>query len=403
MSKKLVLINTVTNNSTGNIMHEIQRRAMELGYNTQAIIGRRKVYLDAPCIKFGNGVSFWIHVFLTTIFDRHGYGSKYHTARIVEYLQSLNPDIIHLHNIHGYYINIPLLFDYLCNEYEGKVIWTFHDCWPLTGHCAYYTFVNCDKWIKGCNNCPNKKQYPVSLIFDRSASNYVDKKTLFTNIKNLEIVVPSEWMKNQVKMSFLKEAHISVVSNGIDLNLFDYRRFSDAYAAISDKYHIDDGKKIILGVASIWEKRKGLDTFTELSKVLSDEFQIVLIGLNRRQIRELPANVIGIERTENKDELVRFYSAAFVFINPSVEESFSLVTVEAMACGTPVIVLNTSAVGELVDCKSGIVLKEYAVSDYIDAINQIENDSYDREFIRNSVLKYSIDNMISGYMDIYDK
>ena len=407
LTKSLVEINTVVNNSTGRIMHDIQREADISGMETLSIVGRRHVYTDVPCVKFGNALSFWIHVIWTTLTDRHGLEpvlSVIYTGKMVRRIREANPDIIHLHNIHGYYLHYPTLMKYLAYEYKGKIIWTFHDLWPITGHCAYYSAVNCDKWMTGCNHCPNKNRYPVSLGLDGSRKNYEKKKELFTSLSNLTITVPSEWMASQVRQSFMGKYPVEVIHNGIDTVVFDHNRLAvDSYTESSrcvGKTAWSD-KKILLSVASIWDERKGLKDLVALSDRLSDDYVMVIVGLSKYQISRLPKGVIGITRTENIDELVSLYSRANIFINPSLEESFSLVTVEALSCGCPCIVLDTSAVAELVNDDNGVVLHSHKPEDYLDAIKSIENRGYSRESVRATALKYDNKYMLEGYMRLY--
>ena len=407
LTKSLVEINTVVNNSTGRIMHDIQREADISGMETLSIVGRRHVYADVPCVKFGNAVSFWIHVIWTTLTDRHGLEpvlSVIYTGKMVRRIREANPDIIHLHNIHGYYLHYPTLMKYLAYEYKGKIIWTFHDLWPITGHCPHYIAVNCKKWMTGCNHCPNKKRYPVSLGVDGSRKNYEIKKEQFTSLSNLTITVPSEWMASQVRQSFMGKYPVEVINNGIDTAVFDHNRLAvDSYTESSrcvGKTAWSD-KKILLSVASIWDERKGLKDLVALSDKLSDDYVMVIVGLSKQQINRLPKGVFGITRTENIDELVSLYSRAHIFINPSLEESFSLVTVEALSCGCPCIVLDTSAVAELVNDDNGVVLHSHKPEDYLDAIKSIENRGYSRESVRATALKYDNKYMLEGYMRLY--
>lgn len=396
--KKLVQINTVCNTSTGKLMGDIQRKAKELGYETLSIVGRRKVFDDIPCEKIGNVFSFWIHVLITTVFDRQGYGSYFMTKKIVKRLREENPDIIHLHNLHGYYIYLPLLFRYLSQEFKGKIFWTFHDCWPITGHCAYFSAVDCEKWKEGCNHCPNKRVYPVSLFLDASKRNYEDKKKMFCSLNNMMIIVPSEWMAQIVKTSFLHQYPVTVVNNGIDLKTFSYREPKDE---LFIKYGIAREKKILLGVANIWDKRKGLNDFLSLAQILPEDYQIVLVGLSHPQIKKMPENIIGIQRTEYKEELAMLYSMSYIFINPSLEESFSLVTAEALACGTPVIVLDTSAVKEFVCENNGIVLGNHDATDYLQAIKTLEEKNLFREQISQTASKYNVEGYAEKILDLY--
>lgn len=395
--KKLIQINTVCNGSTGRIMYQIQKAAQNQGYTTLSIYGRRSGYSDVDCAKYGNVFSFWHHVALTTLFDAHGFGSYIYTKKIVKRLRIEQPDIIHLHNVHGYYLHLPTLFHYFKTEYTGKLVWTLHDCWPLTGHCPHFTIAQCDKWKQECNNCPNKKYYPISLGLDSSRRNFKYKKKLFTEIDNLTLTCPSFWLKNIVEHSFMRDTKCVVVPNGIDLNVF-YPRKEDT---VIPKYNIPYNKKIILGVASIWDPRKGLNDFIQLAQVLSPDYVIVLVGLSQKQILQLPNNIIGIPRTESTDELAQLYTKAAIFINPSKEESFSLVTVEAMACGTPVIAMDTSAPRELVNEKNGVLLSNNSINNYLQAIRYIEEKKWNEFDIINSVLQYSIEQMTNKMLEIY--
>lgn len=398
--KKLIQINTVCNTSTGRLMGDIQRKANQLGFETLSIVGRRKVFQDMRCEKIGNAVSFWIHVMINTVFDRQGYGSYRATRKIVSRLRQEKPDIIHLHNLHGYYINLPILFDYLSNEFSGKIFWTFHDCWPITGHCAYFTDAECEKWRTGCNKCPNKCAYPVSLFMDASRKNYEDKKRMFSQLKNLTIITPSEWEGELVKDSFLGKYPVRVINNGIDLESFRYHKPTNE---IYIKYGIDRDKKTILGVASIWDRRKGFGDFLSLASLLPPDYQIILVGLSKRQIKKLPVNVIGIERTESKEELASIYSLADIFLNPSREESFSLVTAEAIACGTPAIVLDTSAVKELICEHNGIVLSCHEPEDYLKAIEKLLDKKMSRETVRRTSGKYDVNIFAEKVVSLYQE
>lgn len=383
-------------------MHDIQQTASEFGYNTRSFVGRRQVYKDLPCEKFGNGLSFWIHVCLNTAFDRQGYGSFLQTKRLIKKLKLINPEIIHLHNIHGYYLHIPSLFEYLSYEYKGRVYWTFHDLWPITGHCAYYNIAGCDKWKTQCKHCPNKREYPISWGLDASRKNYLEKKKMFCRINNLHIIVPSKWMKEQVEQSFFKDSKISVVSNGIDLDVFTIPKSeTENRTELFNKYGIPYNKKIVLGIASVWETRKGLNQFYKLSQVLSDEYQIVLIGLSKRQMKKCPSNIITILRTENKNDLAKMYAVSSVMVNFSKEESFSLITIEAMACGTPVIGYGGSAVAELINHNNGEIITSDDVADIAQIIYRVCEKEWIPDAVRASVMKYSKDRMGNKVIALY--
>lgn len=381
-------------------MGDIQRIAMKRGYETLSIVGRRKPFSDMPCIKVGDFFSFGMHVIITTLFDRQGFGSRFETGRIVSILRKEKPDIVHLHNLHGYYLNLPILFQYLTEEFDGKVFWTFHDCWPMTGHCAYFTAVGCERWQQECGNCPNKKIYPISLFKDNSTNNFIEKRNIFCNLKNLTIIVPSEWMANIVKRSYMGRYPVKVINNGIDVKTFRYTEPTEEFYR---DYHIDKDRKMILGVASVWDKRKGLNDFIHLSDIIPNDYQIVLVGLTGGQIKRLPQNITGITRTENSANMAMLYSKAVVFMNPSLEESFSLVTVEALSCGTPVVVLDTSAVKELVSDGAGIVLSKHEPQDYLDAIEKLVSRGLTRTDVSKTAQKYNAEDYGERVLELYEE
>ena len=334
--KKLVQINTVCNTSTGRIMGAIQREAVSRGYEAVSYVGRRKPFADMACVKFGNPLSFWLHVALTTFLDRQGYGSFLPTRKLIRELRKENPDIIHLHNLHGYYLNLPVLFRYLTEEFKGEVFWTFHDCWPFTGHCAFYDYTGCAGWKAGCAGCREyKKTYPYALFRNRTEANFRRKQAAFTGVPNLTVVVPSNWLKAEAEQSFLKDYPVRVIPNGIDTGTF-----SPVSSGLRLKLGLSE-KFVILGVANVWERRKGLGYLLDLSKWLVDSCQVVLIGLSKKQLRRLPKQVLGLERTSSVSELAAYYSMADVFVNATLEDNFPTTNLEALACGTPVITFDT--------------------------------------------------------------
>lgn len=399
MKKKLIQINTVPNGSVGYIMKEIQKQAEKDGFDTISFVGRRRIYDDIKCERFGNFFSFWSHVIITTVFDKQGYGSYFATRKLIRRIREEKPDIIHLHNLHGYYLHIPTLMKYLKEDFMGQLFWTFHDCWPFTGHCPYFTIAQCDKWKTGCYRCQNKKQYPISLLLDSSKSNYYEKKEWFADIHKLSIIVPSQWLAGLVKQSFMNRHKIYVIPNGINPEVFHP---STETVLTLKKYKIPRERKIILGVADIWSKRKGIDDFINLSEILPTQYLIVLVGMKKRELKKLPSNIIGIPHTENREDLAALYTAAHIFMNPSLEETFSLVTAEALSCGTPVIVLDTSAVKELVPENCGVILHEHTAEDYIKAIKKLNSEYPDRRQIANQGSIYSTSKMTEKIVELYN-
>ena len=375
MPKRLLIINSVLGfGSTGNIVLNIVREYQQNGYEVKAAYGRNfKVSKDKlPDIKkygirIGNDIDVYSHLIYSRLTDKHGLASKAATKKFLKWADEYDPDILWLHNIHGYYINYELLFAWIKSRPQMQVKWTLHDCWAFTGHCSYFTYVGCDKWKTGCNNCPQLNQYPKAIT-DNSADNYSRKKKAFTGVSNLTIVTPSNWLKEKVKQGFLAEYPVEVHYNTINTNIF-----KPTPSTFRQDHNLKD-KKIILGVANVWEKRKGLNDFIELSKLLEDgKYKIVLVGLSDLQIKELSQkapNILALPRTSSAQELTEIYSAADVFVNPSYEETFGLTTAEAQACGAYSIVYKDTACEEIMDSGNGIAI-EPGASNILDALTEI--------------------------------
>lgn len=391
---KIVQINTFANGSTGSIMMSIHKSLLEKGYESYVVWGRGRNSKNNHEIRIGTKLEIWFHVLYARLTGKVGLASKRATKNLVKKLETIKPDIIHLHNIHGYYINIKILFDYIKNN-DIKVIWTLHDCWPFTGKCPYFEVANCYKWKTQCRNCPQLNTYPKSFT-DYTFYNYKLKKELF-NIKNMTIVTPSIWLSNIVKSSFLKDKNIVVINNGIDTKIFKILKEEQLY--FRKKYNLQN-KKIILGVASPWTARKGLKDFIELSKIISDDYKIVLVGLSKKQIKKLPLNILGIERTNNVYELVDIYNSSDLLFNPTYEDNYPTVNLEAVACGLPIITYNTGGSSEsaFVDGKSRICIEKNLQKFPLKIIN------IDKNMIKK-VNKVNIDReyMIDKYIELYKK
>lgn len=343
---KLLQINVTANwGSTGKIAEDIGRLAIDDGWESWIAFGRGTPKSSSNLIRIGNNFDMRIHALQSRLFDNHGLTSRGVTRRFISQIEKINPDVIHLHNIHGYYINYPLLFDFL-KEWGGPVVWTLHDCWPFTGHCAYYDYANCSKWQTHCRECQQLRSYPASIFRDRSAKNFDDKKEAFLSCQNLTFVPVSDWLHGELKKSFLSEYPAITIHNGIDLTTFHPLTIKDR----------DENAKVILGVASVWDKRKGLDEFVKLRQLLPENYNIILVGLSQEQISTLPNGITGIRRTENVEQLVGLYSMADVFVNPTLEDNFPTTNLEAIACGTPVITYRTGGSTEAIDERTGIVV-----------------------------------------------
>ena len=366
---RILQINSVCGvGSTGRIATDLYKVLEEQGYECKIAYGRGNAPEGIDSIKIGSNLDNYAHVFKTRLLDKHGLGSLSATKTSIKQVKQYNPDLIHLHNIHGYYINIEILFNYL-KEANKPVIWTLHDCWAFTGHCAYFDYIGCDKWKNGCGKCPQKQGYPTSNVFDNSKFNYEKKRELFTSVKNMTIVTPSKWLANLVKESFLGKYPVEVINNGIDLNVF-----KPTESNFRERYNLQE-KFIVLGVASVWEERKGLKYFIELSEKLSDDYKIVIVGVNEKQKKELSENILAITRTNNVKELVEIYTAADVFVNPTLEDNFPTTNLEALACGTFVVTFNTGGSVESIDCRTGKIVRKKNMKELVEAIISI----YDTE------------------------
>jgi len=358
----ILQINTVCGiGSTGQIATNIHEMLLSLGHKSAIAFGRGEEKNCQQVIRIGNKFDNYIHVALTRIFDKHAFGSYSATKKLISKIQALNPDVIHLHNLHGYYLHIGLLFEYL-KQSKKPIVWTLHDCWTFTGHCSHFDFIDCKRWMIECFDCPLKSEYPKSLFIDRSKSNYQQKRLLFKGVQNMTIVTPSKWLARLVNKSFLQDYPVKVIHNGIDLRMFKPTRSN-----FRMRYNLE-GKFILLGVASLWSERKGYRYFIDLANHLHPDEMIVLVGVSKKQLRHLPSGVIGIENTNSSSDLAKIYSAADLFINPTLEEVLGLVNLEALACGTPVLTFNTGGSPECLDDECGLVVERGELLGLVEAI-----------------------------------
>ncbi len=397
----LLQINVTANaGSTGRIAEEIGLKAIASGWDSYIAYGRNERPSVSKLIRVGNDMDVKLHGIQTRLFDRHGLGSKKATIEFIKKTETIKPDIIHLHNIHGYYINYPVLFSFL-QKIKIPIVWTLHDCWSITGHCSHFTYIKCEKWKTQCHSCPQKSSYPASYFLDRSKKNYILKKDLFNSVSNLTFVPVSNWLSDLLKESFLQNYPIKVINNGIDTKVFKPYENSD----FRDKYGLK-GKILLLGVASIWGQKKGLNDFIELSKQLDSHCRIVLVGLTTKQIQQLPKSIIGITRTENIQTLAEIYSTSDVFINPTYEDTFPTTNLEALSCGTPVITYKTGGSPEAIDDLTGIVVERGNIKQLIKAIEQVRKNGKEHytDACRNRAIQYyNKDDRFEDYISLYNE
>ncbi|MEH7159008.1 glycosyltransferase [Neobacillus drentensis] len=392
---KVLIINSVCGiGSTGRIATDLFHTLREEGHDCKIAYGIGTANNVSPefTIKMNNKYGYYTHNALSRITDKAGFYSSRATRNLIKQIEEYDPDIIHLHNLHGYYINVNILFDYL-SKANKPVIWTMHDCWPITGHCTHFDLINCSKWKDGCFNCPQKSEYPKSYFLDKSKENYALKKELFTSVKNMTIITPSNWLTEIIRKSYLGNYTVRTIHNGIDLNVF-----KPTESSFKEKNMLI-GMKIVLGVANAWNSRKGLNDFIRLSEMLDENYKIVLIGLTKEQIAALPKNILGIERTNSIQELAEIYSDADVFVNPTYEDNFPTVNIEALACATPVITYRTGGSPEAIDSNCGQVIDVGDVNKLCEAICTLP--SYDPNLILVRASQFERTKKYKEYIDYY--
>lgn len=390
-------INSVSYGSTGRIMFQIADSVQSMGgiaYTASSYTKPRGEQFPDTYYKIGGAIGKAEHIILAKLTGRHGCYSHYATYKLIRKLKQVKPDVIHLHNVHGWYLNWRMLFGYL-KQAGIPVIWTLHDCWSFTGHCPHFIAIGCNKWKSGCYDCPLYKLYP-GCFFDDSKKQYALKRDCFTGVSDMTLATPSRWLADLVKKSYLKDYKTVVINNGIDLTKFKPRisEFRNRYAV--------ENKSILLGVAFDWSYRKGIDVFKRLAEELPEEYAIVLMGVSDVLARNLPNRIISIACTQNQEKLAEIYSAADVFVNPTREDNFPTVNIEALACGTPVITFDTGGSPEIIDETCGIVVPCDDVSALEKAIyHVVEDKPFTAEACRKRSEQFDMRDKFAEYVWLY--
>lgn len=389
--KKLLQINVTANwGSTGRIAEGIGLEAIRRGWESTIAYGRGNPCSRSHTLRIGSDMDMRLHGAATRLLDRHGLASAKATRRFIDQARELKPDLVHLHNIHGYYLNYPLLFSWL-KQWGGPVVWTLHDCWPITGHCAHYMGIGCRRWMEECHHCPLRHAYPASMAVDGSRRNHRCKKESFLGLPNLHIAACSRWLADDLRRSFLGVYPIHVMHNGIDLDTFR--------PSVEEKT-----PRSIIGVASVWDSSKGLEEFHRLRQLLPPPYSITLVGLSAKQIRALPEGITGMERTDSVARLAELYSRSAVFVNPTFEDNYPTTNLEATACGTPVITYRTGGSPESVTPLTGSVVERGDIRAMAAEIMRVcEGSPYSAADCRSLAMEqFDQHRQLAAYIDLYD-
>lgn len=385
---KLLQINVTCNwGSTGKIAESIGNAAIRNGWESYIAYGRMNTPSKSHMIKVGSNFDTYIHYAYDRFMDKEGLSSKTATHKLVKQIKKIKPDVVQLHNIHDHFLNYQILFEYL-NQTDIKVFWTFHDCWVFTGHCYHFVEVDCMKWQSECDGCPDRYKF-----IDRSRKNFLLKKSLFSCNNNLTIVPCSDWMGDFVKQSFLKDKRVHVIHNGIDISTF--KPLPDIKK--------NDGKFRVIAVSNVWQAYKGIYDIFKIREMLSDDFEITMVGLSAEQVKKLPEGIRGIQKTQNVQQLVELYNEADVLINPTYADTFPTVNLEALACGTPVITYLTGGSPEAVDEKTGVVVEQGSTMGFVNAILYMYENPLSSEDCRKRAEEYFDKNKCFGeYIHLYE-
>ena len=420
---RIAHINVVSSLSTGRIAVALCRMVQSSGHRALLCHARDHAPTDVPSLVIGSKLDTWLHAGLSRVTDRAGFYSRRATRKLIRQLESYKPDLVHLHNLHGYYLHLPTLFAYL-KKHDMPVVWTLHDCWAYTGHCAYYTTakdapslspqkrrraethtVGCERWLGGCGECVLKRSYPASLVMDQSARNWLEKRSLFNGLSHMVLTTPSEWLRDEVKRSFLKDYPVYVLPNGLDLNAFQPCASDDFMHEIVRSYGLErtEGRRLVLSVAAVWDDRKGLEDLIVLAEELGDEYCVAAVGVDQYQMEILEKNkVMGVRRTGNLNDLCALYTAADVYVSVSHEETMGMTLLEALACGTQVICYNATAMPAIVTDECGAVVPLGDIPAVADAVRSLCDQPKPSSACRARAAEYDSDKRFAGYMRLYE-
>lgn len=395
---KIAFLNTYGNGSTGKIIDELKKTCLKNNIVTISIFSREFCRSPETSIRCFSKLGFYFDALMTRLFDRHGLNSFNNTRRVIKELSKFNPDLIHIHNLHGYWINYKMLFKWI-KKNNKKVVFTLHDCWLFTGHCTHFDYIGCEKWINGCYKCEQKKEYPTSWFGIFAKRNYFLKKKYFDMLcpTNVIVVTPSNWLNDLVKKSFLNKFKSYVINNGVDLEIFHSYNTN-----FRETYKIND-KHIVLCVANYWNERKGLSYVLDISLMRKDLFFVVIGKIKNDNFEQKDyQNILFIERTENQEQLAMWYSEADVYLNTTLEDTYPTTNLESIACGTPVLTFKTGGSPEIVDATGCGMVIDRNVGAINDGLNELLSKKMKHQNININFDLLDAKKKFDEYINIYD-
>ncbi|MDD6039888.1 MAG: glycosyltransferase [Clostridia bacterium] len=382
--------------STGRIAGEIAKLVQADGGECRIGYGVPGISDDSQrfALRIGTPAGRKVHAALRKLFDAEGYGSLMATVRLISEMERFQPDLIQLHNVHGCYLHLPTLFRYFQKK-DLPIVWTLHDCWPFTGHCAYFDYAGCERWKTQCHHCPQQKSYPVCIGLDGSKRNHRMKRKFFSMPRRMTFVAPCEWMAGRVKDSKLAKYPVKVIVNGVNLKVFH-----PVQSDVRIRYGLQN-KRLCLSVASEWDQRKGLPFLLEAAQRMGESYTFVVIGLSDEQLASLPSNMLGIRHTADTEELAAWYTAADCLVNPTLEDNMPMVNLEALACGTPVVVFETGGCPEVVDRSCGMVVPKGDLQALCAAVETAANGAFKPQNCIARAQQFDCEQTFQNYLALY--
>ena len=397
MPRLLQISCSCNSGAIGRIAEQINLRASEKGWDTFFAYGRiAHLPVGSQLIHVGCMMDEYLHYAEHRIFDNEGLASRHATRTLIRKISEISPDIIHLHNIHDHWLNYEILFRYL-KQIDIPIVWTQHDCWSFTGGCYHFAISGCKKWKNECSKCfINQGILPLR---DCSKKHYYKKKELFNGPPKLTLVTVSHWLEGLLRQSFLKNNRIEVIYNGVDLEIFKPQT-----SKIKENLNIE-GKILLVAVATAWSLHKGLNDYISLSSRLPENVKLLMVGVNDKQRKMLPKEILCMDRTQNVKELAEIYSGADIVLNLSYEETFGMTTAEGFACGTPGIVYNCTASPELISDETGEIVQAGDIDGVLGAIDKIikrGGDYYTPQCRKRACEMFDMNKNFESYIKLYE-